>query len=103
MKLIKEFDECVGKKGLSFIIGVIIQIVVFLISFWISFCCCAVYKEQQLTWIIIFCFGFVLDNLILEISIEFIISIFYSLRKNDRIWLTLCQRLNSLRNFKVLV
>lgn len=103
IKLLSEWQNFQSNhEYCKLIFGYFSVFLIFIISLYFSFSSCAVYKYQQFTWLIMYVIAIIFDFIIYEFLMEFLIAILYSKRKENRNLLSICNRLNNLRNLRVL-
>lgn len=100
--VLKEWEEMVCKNAFYTVIGVIINLLIWGFSFYISVSFVAVWSVQASAWLITFIVTFVLDFIVFEFLVEFIIGLFYLKRKNVSCLRAIAEFLNQTRNYRCL-
>ena len=101
--ILKEYEDLQSKYIWRSVLGVFLQLIIFVASFYVSFCFCATYKYQRMTFLIGFLGGIVFDCFFFEFIYEVILACLYSQRKKGGWMLSLAERLNRWRYIKVLI
>ena len=101
--ILKEYEDLQNKYIWRSVLGVFLQLIIFVASFYVSFCFCATYKYQRMTFLIGFLGGIVFDCFFFEFIYEVILACLYSQRKKGGWMLSLAERLNRWRYIKVLI
>ena len=100
--VMREWGEIHSVQNLKAFFGVLICMIIWVISLYISLGFSAVWKEQKYDLLIGFAFGFVLNFFILELIVEGIIAIVYKGRKKYNCIKQFGFLLNRLRNYRCL-
>ena len=101
--ILKEYENLKNKMYIKNIVFIVLECLLFIVSFYFSFGFCSTYQYQSFTFGIGFFVLFVLDSLVFEFVYELIITLFYSFRHKGEIALFICATLNEWRFQKSLV
>ena len=100
--VMREWGEISSNQKIKAFFGVIICVIIWLISLYISLGFTAVWKEQKFDFLLSFAFGVVLNFFILELIVEGIIAIIYKGRRRFKCIKHFGFLLNRLRNYRCL-
>jgi hypothetical protein len=100
--VMREWGEISSTQKIKSFFGLIICIILWIASLYISLGFTAVWKEQKLDFLISLIFGIVLNFFILELIVEGIIAIIYKGRKKYKCIKHFGFLLNRLRNYRCL-
>ena len=98
----KDFDDVVNHRCCWNFLGVIIQFIYFLISFYFAFCFVCTYSYQSKTYILSIVITILSDILIFEFLWEFILAFLYIIKKKGRCIIYIAEFLNRMRHMKTL-
>ena len=98
----KDFDDVVNHRFCWNLLGVIIQFIYFIISFYFGFCFVCTYAYQRKTYILSIIVTLLSDILIFEFLWEFILAFLYIIKKKGRCIIYIAEFLNRMRHMKTL-
>ena len=98
----KDFDDVVNHRCCWNFLGIIIQLIYFLISFYFAFCFVCTYSYQSKTYILSIVVTILSDILIFEFLWEFILAFLYIIKKKGRCIIYIAEFLNRMRHMKTL-
>ena len=102
LKIMNEWKKMTEFK-IKDIIGISLQMVYFVISFYICFGFCTIYINQQYTWLITCVTAILFDLILLEVLMEVLIAILYKYKNKSKYLLYFTFGLNKLRNIRCLI
>ena len=102
LQILKEYNELNRRVRCISIIGMILHMCIWLISFYISFGFVTVWAQQRMTWCACTVIGFVFMHTVCELLMEMLIMFIYACRKKGRCILCFGYYLNELRTNRVL-
>ena len=102
LQILKEYNELNRRVRCISIIGMILHICIWLLSFYISFGFVTVWVQQRMTWCACTVIGFVFMHTVCELLMEMLIMFIYACRKKGRCILCFGYYLNELRTNRVL-
>ena len=102
LQILKEYKELNRRVKCVSVVGMILHVCIWIISFYMSFGFVTVWTKQRMTWCACTIIGFVLMHTICEILMEMMIMFTYACRKKGRCFLCFGYHLNELRNSRVL-
>ena len=100
--VMREWGEISSEQRIKAFFGVIICVIIWIISLYVSLGFTAVWKEQKFDFLISLLFGFVLNFFIMELIVEGIIALVYKGRKKYNCIKHFGFLLNRLRNYRCL-
>lgn len=84
LRIIKEWEEMQVKNIFYTILGMFLNLCLWIGAFYVSISYVAVWRDFAFTWLLGFCFSFVLDIIIFEFGFEIFISMLFSCRKKSQ-------------------
>jgi hypothetical protein len=103
LKIMRDYTKLKEKMFIRDIVFIVMQCLIFIVSFYFSFGFCATYKTQAGTFGIGFICVIILDAFGLEFAYEGFITLLYRYRQRGKVWLVLGYTLNQWRFQKCLL